>query len=313
MRSKYQAGCASAAWYPGTVEVRSTYQPNQDDTAIYERDLDYAVDHEAGTIVRSPGSRIPDFSANVLYCKKNFDHVQFPDCGNHAFFVWVDYETKSGRPFAEGTDQSALLPGTAAKLRAGGGFKIIAYGDSITEGGEASTEALRFPNRYALALQERFPGADIDLENTATGGDTSTQGVARLQENVLSRDPDLVLVSFGMNDHNIAPYGNSVDAFERNLANIVNAIRERTDAEIILISAFPPNPEWMYGSHQMEKYAQATERTAFTLKCAYADVYSVWTKVLERKDAMSMLGNNINHPNDFGHWLYVEALGAVEF
>jgi len=36
-------------------------------------------------------------------------------------------------------------------------------------------------------------------------------------------------------------------------------------------------------------------------------------KVLERKDLPSLLGNNINHPNDFGHWLYYQALKSVKF
>jgi hypothetical protein len=35
--------------------------------------------------------------------------------------------------------------------------------------------------------------------------------------------------------------------------------------------------------------------------------------VLKRKDPSSLLGNNINHPNDFGHWLYVVALEGLKF
>jgi acyl-CoA thioesterase I len=42
-------------------------------------------------------------------------------------------------------------------------------------------------------------------------------------------------------------------------------------------------------------------------------VYGPWMKVLERKDPESLLANNINHPNDFGHWLYFQALCAVGF
>jgi len=46
-------------------------------------------------------------------------------------------------------------------------------------------------------------------------------------------------------------------------------------------------------------------------QCAYADVFATWKKVLERKDQPSLLGNNINHPNDFGHWLYFIAFEAI--
>jgi lysophospholipase L1-like esterase len=130
---------------------------------------------------------------------------------------------------------------------------------------------------------------------------------------VLTRKPDLVLVAFGMNDHNVPGFGVPLDKFEATLNQIVSTIRERTGAEVMLLSTFPPNPDWAFGSHQMEKYAEATKSAANTQKCAYVDVYSVWAKALARKDAPSLLGNNINHPNDFGHWLYLQALEAVKF
>ena len=298
---------------PGSIVVRNTYLPNQPGTVIYEQGRDYVVNYTLGTIARAPASRIPDYSTNILYGVSNFDHSQYPGYGNTAFLVFVDYQTTNGRPFATPTDQSALLKKTGEKLRAGGPFKLIAFGDSITAGGEASSEALRYPNRYAQSLQKRFPDAQIAFENGATGGDTSSMGLARIEDKVLTRNPDLVLLAFGMNDHNIPGYGVPVDTFQQNLITMIDAIRSRTDAEVILISAFPPNPEWAFGSHQMDKYAAATKQAAASRNCAYADLYSVWTALLGRKDPPSMLGNNINHPTDFGHWLYLQALEAVEF
>lgn len=296
---------------PGSIVVRSTYEPGGKDTVVYEQGRDYVVNRAQGTIARSPASRMPDFSKNMLYGQRSFDHNKFAGFGNHAFFVWVDYETSAGSPLTVPSNQSKLWHHALAKLRAGGPFKIIVFGDSISTGGEASTEELRFPNRYADALRKRFPKARITLENGSTGGDTTVNGLARLEEKVLTRKPDLVLVAFGMNDHNVPGYGVPLDQFEANLRQIVSTIRDRTGADIILLSTFPPHPDWAFGSHQMDKYAEATKRAAGHERCAYADVYSVWAKVLQRKDASSLLGNNINHPNDFGHWLYLEALEAV--
>lgn len=298
---------------PGSVVVRSTYLPNQENTIVYEQDNDYVVDYNGGAITRSPQSRILDYSTHVLYGVKNFKHDEYPNYENHAFFVWVDYETFKDQPFARENNQSALLPNTAAKLRAGGPFKIIAFGDSITEGADISDKSQCYYNRYVQLLRERFPKAQIILENGATGGDSTVQGLERLEEKVLSRNPDLVLVAFGMNDHNISDAADPVSDFKNNLTSIVNTIRERTGAEVMIISTFPPNPEWCYGSHRMDKYAKAIEQTASEFKCAYADVYSTWMKVLERKDFSSMLGNNINHPSYFGHWLYYKVLEAIEF
>ncbi len=296
---------------PGSVVVRNAYDPNKPGVVVYEADRDYVVDYEHGTVARTAQSRIPDFKTNMLYGKKDFDHNQYPGFGNGPFLVYVDYATGHGAPLFTPTNQAALLKQTRGRLVQGGPFKVIAFGDSITFGGDASEERLQFPRRYAQWVQEQFPKAAIEFENGATGGDSTVQGLARLEEKVLSRKPDLVLVGFGMNDHNKGAL--EPDAFAANLVMIVNEIRTRTGADIILYSAFPPNPDWKFGTHRMEQFAEATRRAAETAKCAYADVFAVWKKALARKDLPSLLGNNINHPNDFGHWLYTETLKSVAF
>lgn len=296
---------------PGSLSVRSTYERNMKNTIIYREGRDYIVDTEQGTIARTADSRIPDFGTNVLYAQKEFDHTKFPGYGNHAFFVWVDYDTKKVRPLAVESDQSEFLAGTRKRLEAGGPFGILVYGDSISTGCEASRERLQFYHRYTDALKRRFPAAEINIENGATGGDSTIQGLERLDAKVLTRKPGLVLMGFGMNDHNVGSV--PVGRFCENLIAMAHSIRERTGAEVLMYSAFPPNPDWKFSSHRMEEYAEATRRAAAESGCAYADVYSIWTEVLKRKDFPSLLGNNINHPNDFGHYLYLTALLAVEF
>lgn len=294
---------------PGAA-VRSTYLPGG---MAYEEGKDFVVDREAGTIARTEGSRIPDFSKNVLYGKTDFNHGQFPGYGNMPFTVYVDYDAHVGSltTAAPRPRPSDGLPRTLARLRAGEPVKVIAFGDSITAGGEASQESLRYPNRYAEYLRQAFHNDQVTLENGATGGDTTRNGLQRLEEKVLSRKPDLVLVAFGMNDHNIGSV--PVEEFAGNLRSIITQIREKTGAEVILLSTFPPNPLWHFSSHRMEEYAAATERVAEEMRVPYADVYGLWTTVLTRKDPPSLLGNNINHPNDYGHGLYLQALRNVSF
>jgi acyl-CoA thioesterase-1 len=293
---------------PKSIVVRSTYEPGG---TIYEAGRDYVYDSKARTIARLPGSRIPDFATNVLFGKKDFNHSQFPGFSNNKFFVFVDYTYDTALKLTAPTDVSKLLPKTTEKLKSGKSLKVIAFGDSIAAGGEATTEALQFQSRFVEHLKKKHPTANITLENGSTGGDRTYEGIARLEEKVLTRNPDLVLVAFGMNDHNIG--GTPLPAFKENLKQIISRIREKTGAEVILLSTFPPHPDWHFGSHQMEKYAEATVESAKENGVAYADVFSVWEKVLKRKDASSLLGNNINHPNDFGHWLYLKALEALKF
>lgn len=290
------------------IKVRSTYRDNLPQTIRYEAGRDFIVDYERGQIRRTPQSRIPDFRTNMLFGVEDFDHSKFPGFGNGMFFVFVDYATRRKLDWPKQSSQIEFLSKTREKLQRGDSVKIIAFGDSITAGGEASEPKLIFWQRWADALQEKYPRAKIEAINGATGGDRTGEGLARLEEKVLNQKPNLVLIGFGMNDHNMPGFGTPLETFTNNLATMIDRIRKETGAEIILYSTFPPNPKWHYGSHNMEAYALGTEQVAREKRCAYADVYHNWVVIESKKKPEDLLGNNINHPNDFGHWIYYEVL-----
>ena len=294
------------------IEVRSTYREGLPQTVHYQPGRDYLLG-DSGQIRRTPESRIPDFRTNILYGKEDFRHDQFPGFGNGRFFAYVDYfpREKWAPPAVRPELGWARLRHTRDKLYAAGTGRIIAFGDSITAGGDASEPGLIFWERWAAALRRKYPRAIIETVNGATGGDTTVQGLQRLQEKVLQRKPDLVLVGFGMNDHNREGFGVPLDQFEKDLRTMVDRIRAAGDADVLLFSPFPPNPKWHYGSHNMEAYAAATEHVAHEKECAFADVYHLWVGLAARKKPEDLLANNINHPNDFGHWIYFQAFQAV--
>src|ERR1019366_1945401 len=140
---------------------------------------------------------------------------QFPGFGNGRFFVYVDYghREKWARPTPKPELGAARLSKTRQKLEADERVRIVAFGDSITAGGDASEPGLIFWQRWAGALQQKYPRASIETTNGATGGDATVQGLQRLPEKVLQQKPSLVLIGFGMNDHNRPGYGVPLDAF----------------------------------------------------------------------------------------------------
>ena len=91
----------------------------------------------------------------------------------------------------------------------------------------------------------------------------------------------------------------------------MKSIRAQTGAEIILFSAFPPNPHWKFGSHHMADYAAVTAEVAKEMNCAYADIFDNWQTLAARKKPEDLLGNNINHPNNFGHWIYFRVFNQL--
>jgi hypothetical protein len=38
------------------------------------------------------------------------------------------------------------------------------------------------------------------------------------------------------------------------------------------------------------------------------DLTEIWQQLLERKHDLDLTGNGLNHPNDFGHRLYAQAI-----
>jgi acyl-CoA thioesterase-1 len=72
------------------------------------------------------------------------------------------------------------------------GKDIICFGDSITFGYGVAPE-----DAFPLALAKMVP---LSVTNSGIDGDTSTEALKRIESDVLSRDPRLVIVEFGGND-----------------------------------------------------------------------------------------------------------------
>lgn len=108
--------------------------------------------------------------------------------------------------------------------------RIVCLGDSITAAG--------WPAILERLLTERgFPG--VHCINAGVRGNTSTQGLRRLDKDVLSHSPDLALVEFGFNDCNIILNGPKPrtlpEQFRTNMESLVDRIREK-GAQVILIA-----------------------------------------------------------------------------
>jgi lysophospholipase L1-like esterase len=76
-----------------------------------------------------------------------------------------------------------------------------------------------WPEMLAMDLNARFP--DVQIINSGVSGNTAANGLARLERDVLDRNPDLVLISFGLNE---MKNGDPVATFASNLAAVVDGI-----------------------------------------------------------------------------------------
>ena len=89
------------------------------------------------------------------------------------------------------------LPNVAAKLKAGAAVKVVFLGGSITVDGASPKGYVTF---VADWLKAQYPKAAVTVVNSGISGTGSDFGDRRYDRDVLSKDPDLVLIEFCVND-----------------------------------------------------------------------------------------------------------------
>lgn len=113
---------------------------------------------------------------------------------------------------------------------------IVAFGDSITYGtGVERNEC------WVSLLGKSLKG--IKAVNAGVGGNTSAEGLARIDKDVLAYMPGLVLVEFGGNDSVHDTRAVSVAQFEKNLLTINEKVKAK-GGEVVFVTFPPVINEW---------------------------------------------------------------------
>ena len=193
---------------------------------------------------------------------------------------------------------------TRRDIESGADATIVCFGDSITAG-----YAVRrgFPSFLLESLRQRFPDSKIEMINSGISGDTSQDGLSRLDWAVLSYEPDLVTINFGIND---CVLGLSLEEFEMNLVEMVRRIRAGPDSEILLLSSQPlESPPY---DQRVLDYYQTVERVAKEMNVGFVDVYGAWMKRVRAGMPLdSLILPGLDHPNEAGYKIIAEELMSL--
>lgn len=193
---------------------------------------------------------------------------------------------------------------TRRDIESGADATIVCFGDSITAG-----YAVRrgFPSFWLESLRQRFPDSKIEMINSGISGDTSQDGLSRLDWAVLSYEPDLVTINFGIND---CVLGLSLEEFEMNLVEMVRRIRAGPDSEILLLSSQPlESPPY---DQRVLDYYQTVERVAKEMNVGFVDVYGAWMKRVQAGMPLdSLILPGLDHPNEAGYRIIAEELMSL--
>jgi lysophospholipase L1-like esterase len=120
---------------------------------------------------------------------------------------------------------------------------VACFGDSITHG------------PYPKLLGQLLP---IEVINAGIGGNTTRNGLARIQKDVLDHRPDVVVVLFGTNDSRLdAPAVHvPIPKYEANLTEIIQRCRQ-INAKVVLGTPPPINPGPYFTRHDKAKFDAA--------------------------------------------------------
>ena len=318
------------------ISVRSA-----DLTTEYFYGADYYVDGEGRLCIVEDGN-IPILKYEDYYFelsdeehKANNLATKFPEANNRGW-GYIRAEIGAGKPgmsewtlavtytHAEGSivttpaDKSEKFEEFLYKLQAGEDITMVSTGDSITDGWSASGKAgvhiapycPPYNNLVENFIKKTF-GVKITHHNVGVSGSNTNGGVSKLNE-ICQKDPDLVLIAFGMND------GCSIDplTYITNINKMVSTIEEKCpEACIVVVGTCLPNAEvaWSPGGVSILKYhidyidVLKSAEESWT-NAAHADVTTANVEMFERKVYQDVTGSNSNHPNDYMHRVYAQVI-----
>lgn len=197
--------------------------------------------------------------------------------------------------------QRRFVEKTRKNLESGCNVTIVAFGDSITAG---YCVRRGFPSVWKELLAEKYPEAVVEMINTGTCGDTSMDGLARLDWAALSYEPDLITINFGIND---CVLGLDLEEFEMNFVEMVRRIRAGPNSEILLLSSQPlETPPY---DRMVLDYYQAVHRVAKEMDVGFVNVYGAWMQRVRQGTPLgSMILSGLDHPNEAGYRVIAEEL-----
>lgn len=171
----------------------------------------------------------------------------------------------------------AAGPGKKGEIR---GQTIICFGDSLTYGTGAGKE-MDYPSQLSKMI-------GTPVINAGVPGDTTARALQRLERDVLSKTPDLVLITLGGND---LKNGVAKNRAFQNLRIIVESI-QKTGARVILGGIKFPIRDRGFG----RAYQELSEETGAVL------ITNIFDGIMGNRKLMS----DPIHPNDAGYQIIAE-------
>ena len=170
---------------------------------------------------------------------------------------------------------------------------LIGYiGGSITQGSSATSASKKYADRFYAWFKETFPKAKVSMHNAGLGATDSLMGVHRVDNDLLSKKPDLVIVEFSVNDPNERLYRDSYEGLMRKIL--------KSGAAVIAVQMM--NQEGTNVAAQHSPITNHYQIPTISYKNA------LWPNSATKVYQWSEISPDSIHPNDTGHAIVSELL-----
>lgn len=203
-------------------------------------------------------------------------------------------------------------------------MKILFQGDSVTDAGRDRSNPHDMGEGYAkyasAMLEDSFPDVEFEFLNLGVSGDRTENLVARLENDFVEIQPDIISIMIGVNDvwHRFLCGIETTDSqFEENYRTILQAIKEKTNAKIFMIAPFTIDDCYSDKAElreELDRKIAIVERLAGQYADAYLNIDAVLSALDADGDKMTYSQDGV-HPSAEGACFigqkYLEAVSAL--
>ena len=198
---------------------------------------------------------------------------------------------------------------------------LVTFGESTTAGGRSARRETCWTSRLGALISE-VQSRPVEVINSGIGANLITdrspghaKGIGkpaanvRLDKHVIAHKPDLLIISYGLND---ARVGTSPALFAEEMSNIIDRVRAECDPLIVLpgpyfMTDFTVGGEhWSHGGlDTFHAYNDVTSGVATAKDCLFVDLLSAY------EEAPWMVHFDGVHANDLGHLVVANRIFEV--
>jgi lysophospholipase L1-like esterase len=235
-------------------------------------------------------------------------------------FLFPVLEPAYPEPPADPSQRNPTIARIKKRLESGQSLRILAWGDSVTDGSYLPNLQDRWQQQFVARLQKQFPSARIELLTQAWGGRNTGSYLAEppgsphnYRETVLALKPDVIVSEF-VNDAGLNP-AQVEERYSRLLADF-----QQIGAQWIILTPHYVRPDWMNLTRERDidddprayveglRLFAARHSNAVALADASLRYGRLWRQGIPYNTLML---NAINHPDARGMRLFADALIAL--